>query len=828
MRKAVGRGVVGLFVSLGHIALATPAGFPVDLVVLDEHHHPIAAAAVQIVPGSGLIGKLESDPEGRIHIDRVMPGRYDLTVTHDGFHPLIKRELELSQPEVIELILVAAPERHEHIDVKADTSAADAGSSAPTQIASATVRELPSHPATVSDALPLVPGVVRTPAGDLQISGAGEHRSALIVNSADVTDPATGQFGLTVPIDSVESVNVYQTPFLAEFGRFTAGLVSVETRRGGEQWKWEINDPFPDFRIRSYHLRGLRDATPRVNVEGPLIRGKLYFSEGLEYEVRKIQVYTLPFPQNQKVTEGVNSFAQLDWVVSSRQLVTATAHIAPQRMSYVNLDFFNPQSTVPDAATHNYTATIADRLTLWGGLVETTFSTTRFDANIWRQGNQDMVLAPWGNHGNYFAQQRRDAVRYTGSPVYTFHSFNLLGAHTFKMGGAFTSSSEQGQVSDQPIDIVDARNSVRERITFSGGRAFEMDDVEYAFFGQDHWSISSRLAADLGVRTESQEISQSFRVAPRAGLAWAPFANARTVVRAGFGLFFDRVPLNVYSFNHYPRQNISFFDSSGNLTAGPYYFENALGVTNVHSPFVIHHQTPGDYSPRSANGSIQIEQTVTSFLKLRASYMRDESAGLVILDRVSPDPETMLGAYELSGNGDSRYRQLEITGRLSLTGSRLLLLSYVHSMAQGDLNEFAGYLGSFPSPIIRDNLYTRLPTDLPNRFLAWGVVPLPLGFRVAPAFEIRDGFPYATYNGLQDYAGQPYAQRYPRFVSMDSRFSKDIRVNTKYTVRLSVSGYNLSNHFNPEAFHANTGDPAYGLFFGHRGRRFTADFDVLF
>ena len=32
----------------------------------------------------------------------------------------------------------------------------------------------------------------------------------------------------------------------------------------------------------------------------------------------------------------------------------------------------------------------------------------------------------------------------------------------------------------------------------------------------------------------------------------------------------------------------------------------------------------------------------------------------------------------------------------------------------------------------------------------------------------------------------------------------------------------------PEAFHNNVADPAYGLFFGQRGRRFTADFDVVF
>jgi len=129
--------------------------------------------------------------------------------------------------------------------------------------------------------------VVREPGGGLILSSSPENRSALIVNSADVTDPATGQFGLTVPIDSVEVLNVYQTAYLAEYGRFTAGLVSVETKRGGDKWKWELNDPLPEFRIRSYHLRGLKTATPRLNFEGPLIANKLFFSEGFEYEVRK-------------------------------------------------------------------------------------------------------------------------------------------------------------------------------------------------------------------------------------------------------------------------------------------------------------------------------------------------------------------------------------------------------------------------------------------------------------------------------------------------------------------------------------------------------------
>ena len=258
------------------------------------------------------------------------------------------------------------------------------------------------------------PGVVREPGGALIISASAEHRSALIVNSADVTDPATGQFGLTVPIDSVEALNVYQAPYLAEYGRFTAGLVTVETRRGGEQWKWELNDPLPEFRIRSGHIRGLRTATPRLNFEGPLIARKLYLSEGFEYEIRKTAVYTQPFPRNQKLEQGLNSFTQVDWIASERNLVTATMHIAPQRLGHVNMDFYNPEQTTPDASTHNNTGTITDRLTLFGGLLESTFSTTRFDASVWPRGPGGLVLTPVGNDGYYFAEQTRAADRFSG------------------------------------------------------------------------------------------------------------------------------------------------------------------------------------------------------------------------------------------------------------------------------------------------------------------------------------------------------------------------------------------------------------------------------
>ncbi len=807
----------------------SPEGPAIRVAVVDTANQAVPGVQVQLKIGQSVISSVVTDPKGHAEFAQLKPERYEITATKEGFEPVTKGDLDLSQGAVsVELTLVPSLARQDSVVVHGAASPVEQGASSPNEVSAQTAKELPGRPATVADALPLLPGVVRSPEGGLKISGSSEHRSSLIVNSADVTDPATGQFGLTVPIDSVETVNVYQTAFLAEYGRFTAGLVSVETRRGGDKWKWELNDPFPDFRIRSWDMRGIRDATPRLNLEGPLVPGKLYFSEGFEYEIRKTPVYTLPFPDNQKKQEGINSFAQIDWIVSDKQLVTATLHVAPQSLEFVNMNFFNPQQTSPDAGTHNYTGTIADKLTIGGGLWENTVSVTRFDARVWGQGTQDLIVTPVGNSGNYFAQQDRNASRLGWSSIYSFAAVNRWGTHNFKAGTYVAESSDQGQVTEHPIDILNSTNQLIERISFTGGQPFQMSDTEYAFFAQDHWIISPLVAVDLGLRSESQEVSEALRLAPRAGIAWNPLPKEGTVVRAGFGLFYDRVPLNVYAFDHYPNQVATMFDGTGGIIGGPWLYQNALGQVTGRPPFVYQEPVAGNFSPRSANWSVQVEQPLGRFLKLRTGYMESQSSGLVILNSVTPAPPANTGAYVLTGGGNSRYRQFETTARVRLGSERELLFSYVRSRARGDLNDFGNFLGSFPVPIIRSNQFGNLPADLPNRFLAWGILRLPWGFRVAPVFEYRSGFPYVITDALQNYVGVPNANRYPNFISVDSRFSKDIKVNPKYTVRLSVSGYNLTNHFNPEALHSNIADPAYGLFFGQRGRRFTADFDILF
>jgi hypothetical protein len=57
---------------------------------------------------------------------------------------------------------------------------------------------------------------------------------------------------------------------------------------------------------------------------------------------------------------------------------------------------------------------------------------------------------------------------------------------------------------------------------------------------------------------------------------------------------------------------------------------------------------------------------------------------------------------------------------------------------------------------------------------------------------------------------------------------RDFKMSSKYSVRLSLTGFNITNHFNALAIHDNIADPQYGVFFGNYHRRYRFDFDFLF
>ena len=107
---------------------------------------------------------------------------------------------------------------------------------------------------------------MRTPDGHISIKGAAPTQSSVQINAANVTDPSTGNLGFDLPNDAVESVDVQSNPYAAEYGRFSSGVTTLNTTRGGPTWSFTPNGFFPRFyraKDNWWDITGIRSFRPR-------------------------------------------------------------------------------------------------------------------------------------------------------------------------------------------------------------------------------------------------------------------------------------------------------------------------------------------------------------------------------------------------------------------------------------------------------------------------------------------------------------------------------------------------------------------------------------
>jgi hypothetical protein len=808
------------------------ADFParIEVSITDDTNQAVAEANIAVTRDDKAVTTVVTDSTGKATVLLPAKGKYLLTITKKGY---LNNETNVEAttgagPLTVDLVLSAVDLSQQSVDVKGttDNPVTDVGGSQQS-LPTAQAKISPTRPVTLTDALPLIPGIVRGQDGTVKIAGMGEDHSALLVNSVDVTDPATGNFGLSIPIDSVQTVEVSVMPYLAQYGRFTAGVVTAETKRGGDKWDFSLNDPLPDWRIRSGHLEGVKDATPRFNASGPIIKDKLYFLEGAEYLLYKYEARTLSYPDNYSTSQAINSFTQVDWIINKDQTLTASLHWAPHNLDYVGLNYFDPQPVTPNADFHESTATIIHRWSLFGGLLQSTLAETSVSSDVTpQQYSQLMVLQPTGNSGNYFSQEARNSSRYEWIENYTVEPLKWWGGHTIQIGSMVGHSENQGQFYARPVLIESSSAQLLQRIDFVGGRPFDLSDLEPAFFVQDHWVINSHLALDMGVRYEAQSITSTTRTAPRGGFVWCP-DSGKTTVRGGLGIFYDSVPLDIYAFDSYPSQLITTYGPNG-LPVGPpiHYINLTDQAVQSKFPFVDRRDKTGNFAPYSIAWNLEGERILNRMLTIRLKFLQSWEDGMITLQ-----PEVVDGrhAMVLGSGGSAETRQVEFTSRVGAEANRQFYFSYVRQFAYGDVSSASNYLGNFPFPVVRSGLESALPSEIPNRFLLWGTYSLPKKFMVNPHLELRNGFPYQPTDVLQQWVQTTGPQyRYPRYFSADVAVAKDFQVRQEHAVRLTLTVQNLTNHFNPLQVHSNTGDPQYGQFFGNWDRKYLLDFDYLF
>ncbi|HZS48253.1 MAG TPA: TonB-dependent receptor plug domain-containing protein [Blastocatellia bacterium] len=808
------------------------------IVLTDPNGLPVPGAVCTLFRSSDSktpIATGSTDEQGIINFTLHSSGPFLVHIEKTGFQILTKDNVSITGTAINELKLsmaISAVEENVTVTAKSEPDASvQSGASTPNgNLQRNSIQKAPLPSANVTDALPLIPGVVRSGTGEISIKGANESQSSLLINGLNASDPATGNFRLNLPIDSVEAVQVFQHPYTAQYGGFIGGVTKVETRRGDNQWHFELNDFLPDFRFRNGSLMGIAEDTPHLNFNGPLIKDRLYLSQSASYDISKLPIRGLAFPNNETKTESVSTYTQLDFIVNGDHSETFTFGHFPEKIRYAGLDFFTPQPVTPNYKQKDYFFTAKDNLSIFGGVLESAISTKSFSANVWGQGTADQVLTPGIESGNYFITQNRESHRfeilsYFTRPVKEF----LFGSHEFKFGIDINRVNNNLDFTSRPVDILRADGTLAERITFDSTLPFTASNGEYIAFIQDRWLLKPNLSIDIGLRYEDQQIADELNAAPRAGFAWSPTKDEKTVIRGGIGVFYDKVPLNIRSFGRYPGRFVTTFGPDGTTVLDFHHFRNILVDSAPIEPLDFRHPDKnGGFVPQNVTWSLEADRIINSWMQIRASYTHSNTKHIYI---VNPELDFRgKTGIVLRSAGEATYHAFELTAKFKLPKNNTFYTSYVKSRARGDLNDFNTYFGDFGAPVIRPTQYSNLPFDVPNRLIAWGDVGLPKKISLSPIVEFRSGFPYSVVDELQNFVGTRNSDqtRFPKFFALDMEVAKEFQLTKKYGVRLSVRGFNLTDHFNPRNVFANTANPLFGQFFAPYHRYFTGGFDVLF
>ena len=762
-----------------------------------------------------------TDGDGRFQFVQLPPGTYRLEANPEGFQPWVATVTLGQGQAALQDVVLHINSAVQGLEVHGDASEISA-ESAETNLALSDqqLNSLPLAQQKFTDALSLTPGVVRTPEGKLNFNGQTESEGILLINSTENVDPVTGSFTISVPIDLIDSMVVHDAPDTAEYGGFSAGLTQIETKSPSDTWNYRVHDFLPGFRGKNGVLRGIADFTPRLIFGGPLIKRKLNFTEELAWEVRNQPVRGLPWPYNETRTRSFTSFTQFQAILSSRHLLDINVNVFALRRRFADIDALIPQTASSNYNQNGVSVGISDSYQ-WssGAVLNTVLRYTRFISDAEGQGVADMLITPEGWGGNFFNSWSRTGNEIEVRPAFQFPAKTWHGQHDLKIGEDLSRRDYAGTTLSHPVELVRQDGSVAEQIAFQGAGRLHGAATEAAEFIEDHWKLDTHLAVDLGARLASQSIGRTAAFGPQVAVAYSPWQNGKTVIRAGSGLFYGHVPLLAADFTDNPARLISFFDPSGALVGAPTLLRNAYLPSGPGGAAQFVQSSPGT-SPRTLNVHLEVEQELRRNLSVRLSYLESQTQHLFTLSPVIEPTggDSLLG---LANDGTSHYRQFEVTVHARPVERSELNVSYVWSRARGDLNTLSELFVPFEQPVIRPDVSGILSSDVPHRLVTWGLFPLPWKLTFSPVVDIHTGLPFSEVDVLQDYLGVPNSLRFPTYFSLDVRVYKEFSLRVPFLgrsanrkLRFGIYSLDVTNHQNPHDVYNEVVSPLFGRFAG--------------
>ena len=314
------------------------------------------------------------------------------------------------------------------------------------------------------------------------------------------------------------------------------------------------------------------------------------------------------------------------------------------------------------------------------------------------------------------------------------------------------------------------------QFTIAGGNPYaSIVQYDAAPFFQDDWRVSPNLTLSLGLRYEIQtNVSDRRDIAPRVGFAWAPGSarngRQKTVIRGGFGMFYDRVGENL----SLRALQLNGSNQLSYVVQSPDFFPHVPSLSTL-SPTQnsIYRLSPDLRAPVMLQSAIGFERQLPANSTVAVTYTNTRALHtLQTVNINAPLP----GTY-LAGSPDSGIRPYGNAGNLFLYESGGLMKQSIvmvtintrfnrNVMLQGNYSlNFAKDLPSVPSnPYDFAQDWGRSDLDRRHRFMLVGSVLAPLGLRFSPFVVLQSGSPYDVLLG-RDLNGDTLTNDRPAFAS---------------------------------------------------------------
>jgi Carboxypeptidase regulatory-like domain len=787
--------------------------------IADEFGGVIVGATVMAVNAAGVEKSTTTNNDGAFVISGLAAGVYTVRANVTGFAPYENPEVVVSAGSAQQLaITLKVTIEQQKVTVSADSPRLNTepeSNVGAIVIKGADLDSLPDDPDDLVAALQALAG-----------PSAGPNGGQIFI------DGFTG--GVMPPLSSIREIRINANPFSAEYDRPGFGRIEILTKPGTDRFRGQASFGFNNMALNARNPFAPTRAAYSSrqyggNFSGPISKKKASFF--IDFEKRDINDFavvngstldsglnivsfsdTVPTPnrrtefspridyqinakntlvaryeyQHNTNVAGVGGFSLASRAyntASTEQNVrlTETAILNKTTVNETRFQFVH-QTSGDDADNSVPTIQVSDAFT--GGGSQIGKATT--DTNRWEVTNITSWIA--GVHTFHFGARLRDVNISSASPN------NFGGTWTFASGrtGTGLTSIQAYQITLKGLQQglngaqIRAQGGGATQFTISTGNpAATVSQFDFGGFVQDDWKYRPNLTLNLGLRYENQtNIKSDLNFAPRLGFAWAvgpsnPQTPSKTVVRGGFGIFYDRVgenlTLNASRFNGTNQQQFIVTDPAV-LNSFPVI--PSIATLNAFStPITIDRLASDLRTPYTMQLAVSLERQLPHNFRMSATYSHARTLHLLRTLAVNaPLPGTFnplvptsgvrpLGTmnnifqYESTGRFNQNLLTFNVVNTFSRRGS--VSVNYTFAKANSDTDG----TGSFPANSYDlSGEYGRASNDVRHRLTIFGNYRGPWGLSFSPMVIVSSGQPFNIVIG-RDLNGDTLFTERPAFAT---------------------------------------------------------------